>query len=362
MKLLRRLSAFMLAFGLLSWSVAAISAAVFSEDSADETAFTAPTAASGTQQEFKPRLTAPSYSNPYYYSDKNIFYEYGWGMPNCTCYAWGRAYELLGCEPNLCVYSAHLWYDYNAEHGYYPYGSDPKLGAIACWKYSSGYSGHVAVVEKIENGKITFSNSAYSGTEFYLDTVPIDDPSDGRKTWIFQGYIYIGDFTAPSADSADKSSDDTAAGQQYRITSDSGVNLRSGAGTGNAVIGCLLCDQTVVVTDTKTAGGYTWGATVYDGMNGWFVLDYAEPMGDVPDDPEEPDAPIAAPSGTDDLMIGDVDGDGEVTILDATNVQRILTKLITPTDAMLAAGDYDHDGLLTILDANRIQRFLVNLG
>lgn len=349
----------MLSFALMSWSVAAISAAVFSNETADS-AEVAPVAASETQKEFKPRLTAPAYSNPYYYSDKNIFYEYGYGMPNCTCYAWGRAYELLGSQPKLCVYSAHLWYDYNREHGYYSYGTEPKLGAIACWKYSSGSSGHVAVVEKIENSKITFSNSAYSGTEFYLDTVPINDPSDGRKTWIFQGYIYIGDFAAPADEPADKPV--SVSGQQYRITSGTGVNVRSGAGTENGVIGCLLYNQNVIVTQTKTSGGYTWGYMEYDGLDGWFVLDYAELIGSVGDDADVADVSLTSPGITDDLLTGDVDGDGEVTILDATTIQRILVHLIDPSDYMLAVGDYDRDGLFTILDANRIQRFLVNLG
>ena len=45
---------------------------------------------------FKPRFEAPKKTNTYYYSDDNIFYKYGYGMPNCTCYAWGRAYEILG--------------------------------------------------------------------------------------------------------------------------------------------------------------------------------------------------------------------------------------------------------------------------
>ena len=43
---------------------------------------------------FKPRLTAPTTDNRFYYKD-NVFYKSGYGMPNCTCYAWGRFYELL---------------------------------------------------------------------------------------------------------------------------------------------------------------------------------------------------------------------------------------------------------------------------
>lgn len=47
---------------------------------------------------FSPRLSAPSSSNKYYYSNLNVFYKYGYGMPNCTAYAYGRAYEILGSE------------------------------------------------------------------------------------------------------------------------------------------------------------------------------------------------------------------------------------------------------------------------
>ena len=33
---------------------------------------------------FSPRLSAPSSSNKYYYSNLNVFYRYNYGMPNCT--------------------------------------------------------------------------------------------------------------------------------------------------------------------------------------------------------------------------------------------------------------------------------------
>lgn len=346
MKGFRRLSSFLMVFAMLSWSVAAISAAVFGDDAdANESALTA-VGAPAAQKAFKPRLTAPAPTNPYYYSDRNVFYEYGWGMPNCTCYAWGRAYELLGEEPDLCVYSAHLWYDYNLENGCYPCGQEPKLGAIACWKYSSGTSGHVAVVEKITDDQITFSNSAYSGIEFYTNTAPINDPSDGRKTWIFQGYIYIGNFAASEEP-------DEPSGPLYRITSEDGVNVRSAPGLGGSVLGWLFYEQEVAVTETRQADGYTWGLFDYDGTAGWFALDFAEMIGG--------DQISAPPSTAENRQTGDVDGDGSITILDATHIQRILVKLLVPDDETRSASDYDGDGSITILDANRIQCYLVNL-
>ena len=58
------------------------------------------------------------------------------------------------------------------------------------------------------------------------------------------------------------------------------------------------------------------------------------------------------------LILGDADGDGEVTILDATRIQRYLVGLVTMTDEEIEAADADEDGELTILDATAIQRWL----
>lgn len=140
---------------------------------------------------YTPRVSAPDKENPCYYSSENIFYASDYGMPNCTCYAWGRAYELNGEKPELSPYDACTWYPYNAENGIYDYGDEPKQGAIACWAYADGGSGHVAVVEDVDDDSVLLSNSAYSGDEFYMDTVPVNDPSAGRDNWIFQGYIYV---------------------------------------------------------------------------------------------------------------------------------------------------------------------------
>ncbi|MBQ3265531.1 MAG: CHAP domain-containing protein [Ruminococcus sp.] len=142
-------------------------------------------------QDYTPRLTAPDEDDPRYYSSDNIFYAADYGMPNCTCYAWGRAYEISGEKPELSPYDACTWYDYNSEYEIYDYGDEPRQGAIACWAYADGGSGHVAVVEEVEDDTVLLSNSAYSGDTFYLDTVPVDDPSQGRDNWIFQGYIYV---------------------------------------------------------------------------------------------------------------------------------------------------------------------------
>ena len=56
--------------------------------------------------------------------------------------------------------------------------------------------------------------------------------------------------------------------------------------------------------------------------------------------------------------VGDVDGDGEITILDATLIQRYLAGIQTLDEQALKMADADRDGAVTILDAAAIQRYL----
>lgn len=209
-----RAVSFIVVFLLLACTITAISAAMYEEplpplapaatESVEEPTQTPtdapekalPTLATVEEHDreddgFTPRLTAPDSDDPRYYSSDNIFYASDYGMPNCTCYAWGRAYEISGEKPELSPCDACTWYDYNVENAVYDYGDEPKEGAIACWAYADGGPGHVAVVEDVGDDTVLLSNSAYSGDEFYMDTVPADDPSAGRDNWIFQGYIYV---------------------------------------------------------------------------------------------------------------------------------------------------------------------------
>ena len=61
-----------------------------------------------------------------------------------------------------------------------------------------------------------------------------------------------------------------------------------------------------------------------------------------------------------DMLCGDVDGDDEITILDATCIQRKLASIATAKFVEEAA-DADEDGELSILDATAIQRWLAQL-
>lgn len=132
-----------------------------------------------------PRLTAPTKDNAYYFAS-NPFARAGFPMPNCTTYAYGRAWELLGTRPNLSTRDAHYFWGDNIRSQTYPYGQEPRVGAIVCW--NSGELGHVAIVEEIQGDKILISESVWKGSYFNTRWIAKSTPS-------LQGYIYIANFT-----------------------------------------------------------------------------------------------------------------------------------------------------------------------
>lgn len=330
---------------------------------------------------FTPRLTAPSKSNAYYYSSKNILYASGYGMPNCTAYAWGRAYEILGKKPNLCANDANNWYGYNKYYKYYPYGKTPKVGAIACWQNS--YGGHVAVVEKIEGNTVTLSHSEWGGRTFFLTTHKLGASNGGAVSygWTFQGYIYV--YNGNTQETLPD-------GDVYRVNSSDGINMRKGAGTSYSVVSVLLNGEEFVVKETKKADGYTWGKTTCDGVTGWCALDFCklvykrpaetkptEPATTVPlttAPPTEPETTVPAttlpedkPEATEPSLPlltspagwGDVTGDGKVTIADVTYIQKFLAGLGLNLNEITA--DVTGDGRVTVADATYIQKVLAGI-
>ena len=143
---------------------------------------------------YVPRLSdVGMLNNPYWYS-QNPFYNAGYGLPNCTCYAWGRFWECgdpngdFSNRPNLSTGNAEDWFNYADG---YNRGYIPALGAVLCLADGpfSG-EGHVCIVEQINgDGSIVTSNSAWGGAYFYTQTLypPSYLPASG---YVFQGFIY----------------------------------------------------------------------------------------------------------------------------------------------------------------------------
>ena len=60
-------------------------------------------------------------------------------------------------------------------------------------------------------------------------------------------------------------------------------------------------------------------------------------------------------------MLGDVDGDGEISITDATVIQRYTAGIKTPVAVTSSVADIDGDRAVTVMDASHLQRWMVNL-
>lgn len=119
-------------------------------------------------------------------------------LPNCTAYAWGRFYEILGSRPTLSTSNAEDWFGYETDG--YERGQTPKLGAVICWsKGQVGYqyddgAGHVAIVEQINSdGSIVTSESGWNVSDYWWTSTRVkgDDGNWGQSSsYKFQGFIY----------------------------------------------------------------------------------------------------------------------------------------------------------------------------
>ena len=61
------------------------------------------------------------------------------------------------------------------------------------------------------------------------------------------------------------------------------------------------------------------------------------------------------------LLTGDVNGDGVISIADATTLQKYLANIVDFNDEQLATADTNGDGSVSIADATQIQRYLAQL-
>ncbi|MDO4747783.1 MAG: dockerin type I repeat-containing protein, partial [Eubacteriales bacterium] len=62
-----------------------------------------------------------------------------------------------------------------------------------------------------------------------------------------------------------------------------------------------------------------------------------------------------------DYILGDVNGDGEVSVVDATLVQRHVAKTTVLEGTALLAADVTGEGEVSVVDATVIQRFVAKV-
>lgn len=198
--------------------------------------------------------------------------------------------------------------------------------------------------------KITFESTA-DGSEYEVFYIPTDEngiPVADEDSWVllgadtipYEGYICadIKDYVAPIGAGA------------------VGIRIRRTDSTGSISIGVdewlTTASRSIFVPDSKSGDSYLLGfnETPYDLMDF-----YREQMED------EIGGTFVIKAQTRRGTLGDVDGDGEVMILDATHIQRYLAGIIDFDHVQETVADYDRDGEITILDCTRIQRMLAGI-
>lgn len=61
------------------------------------------------------------------------------------------------------------------------------------------------------------------------------------------------------------------------------------------------------------------------------------------------------------MILGDVDGDNDITIIDVTEIQRYLAHKTTFDNVKSLCADAEKDGVVSIMDATQIQRFIAHI-
>ena len=99
----------------------------------------------------------------------------GVSMPNCFTYATARISEIVGSRQSLdgsskVVGAGQLWATHASE---FVQSGAPVLGALMIFQggVAPYYYGHVAVVEGISGGRVTFSESSYQEFNFRLNSM-----------------------------------------------------------------------------------------------------------------------------------------------------------------------------------------------
>lgn len=100
-----------------------------------------------------------------WYYNANPYYQRGYGLPNCTCYAWGRLSEICNAPVTFYGGNAIMWAS-RPEMKQIP---SPKVGS--CIIYSGGITdsygrlcGHIGVIEHLyDDGSIDVSMSSFGG-------------------------------------------------------------------------------------------------------------------------------------------------------------------------------------------------------
>lgn len=165
-----------------------------------------------------------------------------------------------------------------------------------------------------------------------------------RITYAVSGNALISGISVPDADVTV-----TVNGQSYKAKSDD----VTGAFTVSAAV--LSSSSSIKVTAARN--GKSSGTYSYNMANGNIQT------GEAPTSPSVPSTQptIQESTAIGGRQLGDVNGDGEIDIKDATAIQKHIARLEAISPEYLSMADVNHDNNLTVTDATLIQKYIARL-
>ena len=93
-------------------------------------------------------------------------------------------------------------------------------------------------------------------------------------------------------------------------------------------------------------------------MSNGDITSYIPPT-TTPPETEPTTPPVTQPTPS--VKLGDVTGEGEITVSDATLVQKHLAAIAKLTSQQMKAADVDNNGEVNIRDATEIQKYVAGI-
>lgn len=231
----------------------------------------------------------------------------GTTLPNCTSWAWGRAYEIMGEAPlRFSGDAGNWWNNYTKEEleaKGYTKSQTPSLGAIACWQDPDDPKsmGHVAIIEEVyDDGSISFSESGYTTWVWrpsYFNVQKNVKPTAVYTKYVFKGYIGLPGYAAatepPTIESfkfksaaaeeasftiSIKDEGGSLSGSYYSLGGKKVSNLSLKAGNNTFTIKKLVPNTKYSITVTLEAGTET---VVSSAVEFTTKQDYPDPIKDI---------------------------------------------------------------------------------
>lgn len=128
----------------------------------------------------------------------------------------------------------------------------------------------------------------------------------------------------------------------------------------DAFFGCQSLKSITIPYSVKTIGFNAFGYLKRNEKLADFTI-YGYSHSEAEKYAKENDLSFVSLGENPDYAAGDVDGDGVVSVMDATKIQKFKASLIKENEINTETADVDGDGIVTVMDATRIQKFKAKL-